>query len=102
MSDAWLFWDAEKLEGYPHTEAPAPGREGKRSGADSAHRPLRLGLFQDLLIYAAGIVSALVGVGFALLIGSFISAYSMLSDVNRSRYRPIAEYAAAFGLHRGR
>ena len=97
LSDAWLFWDAERLDGYPHSDGTVPGSEGfTRSGRHRrARQPLRLRLLQDILLYGAGVASALLGVGLAVLLGSFISAYSVLSEVDREDSGPIVEYPAS-------
>lgn len=94
LSDAWLYWDAERLEGYPHSDGDS------RESADTTtarvegppRKPLRVRLLEDLLIYVAGIASALIGVGLALLLGSFLSAYSVLSEVNRASGESIVAY----------
>lgn len=86
LSDAWLYWDAERLEGFPHSDSAH--QDALPPEADlQRHDPrktLRLRLLEDLLIYGAGIVSALLGMGLAVLLGSFIATYSALSEVNRS------------------
>lgn len=94
LSDTWLFWDAERLESYPHSDGDS------RESADTTtarvegppREPLRVRLLEDLLIYVAGIASALIGVGLVLLLGSFLSAYSVLSEVNRASGESIVAY----------
>ena len=96
MSDAWLFWDPERLEAYPHSggSGAEPGLP-TTEGADSVGRSFRLEMFQDLLIYAAGIASALIGVALAVLVGSFISAYSVLSEASRTGVNAKVEHPVA-------
>lgn len=80
LNDAWLFWDAERLERFPHSSesdhvhAPAAGDD------DAPATPLRVRLLEDVVLYVAGISAAMAGVGFALLVGSFLSAYAALND----------------------
>lgn len=94
LNDAWLYWDAERLEGFPHSDGGAFDCEHTARGdaGGGPRRPLRLRLTQDILLYAAGVASALFGVGLAVLLGSFISAYSVLTEVSRSGIEPIIDY----------
>jgi hypothetical protein len=94
LSDAWLYWDPERISGYPHTSDPEPERAQSTRGGEvpGAGKRLRLCMFEDLLLYVAGIASALVGVALAVLLGSFISAYSMLNDFGERARRPIVPY----------
>ncbi len=97
LSDAWLVWDAERLEGYPHSDGPAARLDESAPAGQHgrARKPLGQRLLHDVLLYGAGVASALFGVGLALLLGSFISAYSVLTEVSRVENRSIVEYPAA-------
>ncbi len=103
LSDAWLYWDPERVNGYPHTSDPAPegARSAPRGDVPVAGKRLRLSMFEDLLLYVAGIASALVGVALAVLLGSFISAYSMLNDLGERARQPIVSYPAVTLGHTG-
>ncbi len=103
LSDAWLYWDPERVNGYPHTSDPEPeeAQPAPRGDIPFAGKQLRLSMFEDLLLYVAGIASALVGVALAVLLGSFISAYSMLNDFGERARQPIVPYPAATSGHTG-
>jgi len=96
LSDAWLFWDAERLESYPHSGSTGADARQPAQGpiSETPGKPLRLRLLEDLLLYFAGVASAMVGVGLALLLGSFISAYSVLTDVKPASDESIVDYPA--------
>ena len=96
LSDAWLFWDAERLDAYPHSDSgPEAGEESvTESDAADPPGPLRLRLFEHLLVYVAGIASALVGMGLAIMLGSFVHAYSVLSAVNQGATKPVVDYSS--------
>jgi hypothetical protein len=103
LSDAWLYWDPERISGYPHTSDPEPeGTQSTPGGyVPGAGKRLRLCMFEDLLLYVAGIASALVGVALAVLLGSFVSAYAMLSDVGERARQPIVPYPTVRSDHTG-
>lgn len=94
LSDAWLFWDAERLEAYPHSDSGPEACEDSVTESDAADPPgpLRLRLFEHLLVYVAGIASALVGMGLAVMLGSFVHAYGVLSAVNQGATNPVVDY----------
>ena len=94
LSDAWLYWDPERVNGYPHTSDPEPeeAQPAPRGDVPVAGKQLHLSMFEDLLLYVAGIAYALVGVALAVFLGSFISAYSMLNDFGEHARRPIIPY----------
>ncbi len=79
LDDTWLFWNPERLDEFPHIAdddhvgAPADCDDDERGSA-------ALDLLEDVLLYVAGVSAAMVGVGLAVLIGSFISAYSALNS----------------------
>lgn len=81
LNDTWLFWNAERLEEFPHVCendhacAPADGvaDDGERESSVSS-------LLGELFLYVAGVSAAMMGIGLAVLIGSFISAYSALNS----------------------
>lgn len=81
LNDSWLFWNAERLEEFPHVCeddhacAPADGDADDGEGGSA-----RLAMLEDLLLYVAGVSAAMTGVGLAVLIGSFISAYAALNS----------------------
>ncbi len=80
LSDAWLFWDAERIEDFPHASdddyAPTPNERDDESDDQESSR---LALVENLLLYIGGISAAMAGVGLVILIGSFLSAYSALN-----------------------
>lgn len=85
LNDSWLFWNAERLEEFPHVSEDdctcASAGSGAEEGDQGARRPAVL---ENLLLYVGGVSAALVGVGLVLLIGSFLSAYSALNDADAS------------------
>ncbi len=84
LNDSWLFWNAERIEDFPHVAdddyAGAIG-EGESEAAEEedeqAHS--RREMLAELLLYVGGASAAMAGVGLVILIASFISAYSALS-----------------------
>ncbi|MDH3317505.1 MAG: hypothetical protein OER43_17275 [Gammaproteobacteria bacterium] len=80
LDDTWLFWNPERVDEFPHAAdddhvgAPADCDDDEERGSAA------LDLLEDLLLYVAGVSAAMVGVGLAVLIGSFISAYSALNS----------------------
>ena len=80
LDDAWFFWDAERVDEFPHFSDNDCTRETAHD--DAAHnareRP-RPAMLEDLMLYVGGIGAALLGMGLVILIGSFISAYSALN-----------------------
>ncbi len=80
LDDTWLFWNAERLEEFPHVSEndytcatdDGDAEEGKQGPSPAA-------ILAHLLLYVGGVSAALVGVGLVVLIGSFISAYSALN-----------------------
>lgn len=80
MNDAWLFWDAERIEDFPHASDDGyPRTADERDDESDEQASSRRALVESLLLYVGGISAALAGVGLVILIGSFLSAYSALS-----------------------
>ena len=81
LSDDWLYWNAERLEEFPHGDRnDYAGAAPEADDANEETESRMLSLLEDFLLYVAGVSAAMVGVGFAVLIGSFISAYSALNS----------------------
>ncbi len=80
LNDTWMFWNAERLDEYPHVSANelacATADDDQEDGEQESSRLAGLELF---LLYVGGVSAAMVGMGLVVLIGSFISAYSALN-----------------------
>lgn len=101
LSDAWLFWDAERLDNYPHSENDPPARRetGAGPGEVSMRKLLPRRPFGNHLICAAGVVAVMFVVGLAALLGSFLSAYTMLSETrSRAGARVIGDASPSEGV----
>ncbi len=83
LDDTWLFWNAERIEDFPHVldDDYARGtREGESEETEEDEQALWRGeTLAELLLYVGGASAAMAGVGLVILIASFISAYSALS-----------------------
>jgi hypothetical protein len=91
LNDTWLFWNAERLEEFPHVPendyAPATV-DGDPEGGSRGSSPRAM--FEALLLYVGGVSAAMVGVGLVIMIGSFISAYAALNGSDDSRYGDVS------------
>jgi len=90
LNDSWLFWNAERLEDFPHVSerdyACATVQGDAEEGEHDSSRPA---MVEDLLLCVGGVSAAIMGVGLAALIGSFISAYSALNGSGESRHAAV-------------
>lgn len=80
LDDTWLFWNPERLDEFPHVADDDHVGAPANCDDDEERRSATLDLLEDVLLYVAGVSAAMVGVGLAVLIGSFISAYSALNS----------------------
>ncbi len=82
LNDSWLFWNPERLAEFPHgSEADHVAQPlTEPLDQDAPEESYGFSLLEDLVVYVAGISAAMVGVALAVLIASFISAYSVLND----------------------
>ena len=85
LNDSWLFWNAERLEEFPHVSE----NDYTCATADTAAKACEQGpspsaVLEDLLLYIGGASAALAGMGLVILIGSFVSAYSALNGADAS------------------
>ncbi len=81
LNDSWLFWNAERIEEFPHVSEDDDAKGfAERDAGSGEKKPTVVDMLEDLLLYLAGISAAVVGLGLAILFGSFISAYSALNN----------------------
>lgn len=94
LNDAWLYWDPEQMDTFPHSSMAHP-QTSERTPRETGKRakPLQLRLFEDVVLYAAGLASAIAGIGLVILLGSFISAYSVLTETHRGAHHSIAGFS---------
>ncbi len=80
LNDTWLFWDAERIDDFPHASDDDYGRTANhRDNESDEQESSQLALVENLLLCVGGISAAMAGMGLVILIGSFLSAYSALN-----------------------
>ena len=88
LNDTWLFWNAERIEDFPHVpddDYACVTRESEAAEEEDEQAHSRREILAELLLYVGGASAAMAGVALVILIASFLSAYSALSAPSAGR-----------------